>query len=221
MPSFLPSDPPTRVRTAYPSSRPISMPSDGPSSAPSSIPSMDLRPSPTYYPTEKPSSERTVAPSDIQSYKPSSLPSFLPTIRPRYPHSKFPISRPSTLPTNFPSPNPTTCGTSPALRNADIRNKLNLIKHFNEKAFEYKESPQSVALQWILEKDEWHACPYDTNLVQRFIIGLFYLSMQISIEELNASHECTWDNIVCDENMVIKEIAFGEKQRGCICAGAI
>jgi hypothetical protein len=88
------------------------------------------------------------------------------------------------------------------------------------------------AAEWLLEKDEYAICATDTNLIQRFVIVIFYFetsgnewrecsevtssTCEVYHKELkgdkflSASHECSWAFIICNSNLQIINLEIGK-----------
>lgn len=46
----------------------------------------------------------------------------------------------------------------------------------NPRDFGDTNSPQSLALRWLIDDDSLYTCPDDSNLVQRYVMAVFYYS---------------------------------------------
>lgn len=95
-------------------------------------------------------------------------------------------------------------------------------------------SPQGKATRWIIEEDRFLVCPDDPKLIQRWVLGTMYFAtggdnwLQCSnnpsatdlcgsqspffgdVRFLAAVNECQWAGIVCNMDLCVTEIEFGE-----------
>ena len=87
-------------------------------------------------------------------------------------------------------------------------------------------SPQKSALNWILFEDPKQLCPGASNLIQRFILAVFYFSTDGHLWDncyagskkdghcsfdgqwLSNNDECSWFGLTCNESGILTEIAF-------------
>eukprot|EP00957_Ditylum_brightwellii_P010419 788109-Ditylum_brightwellii.AAC.1 len=114
---------------------------------------------------------------------PSHIPSFLPSIIPSYSPSSYPTSDPSSTPSASisisPSFIPTTtvyrkCGMNEDDRIVEMRNILNTVS--DPDMLLDTGTPQNRAFEWITQIDPYTSCPQDANLIQRYIMAVFYFS---------------------------------------------
>jgi hypothetical protein len=100
-------------------------------------------------------------------------------------------------------------------------------------------SPQNLAASWLIDSDLAYACPDDPDLVQRYVMAVFYYSTEgddwarcsapsdfedsVIIDEANRncdlslggnawltpSSECTWAGLDCEDDVMVR-IDFGE-----------
>ena len=68
------------------------------------------------------------------------------------------------------------CGLTAEERESQIIDELSAVSFPD--LFEETDSPQSQALDWILNKDSAFICPDDSSLVQRYTLGVFYYSTE-------------------------------------------
>ena len=73
------------------------------------------------------------------------------------------------------SPTPLPCGgMSDAERDRQIRNRLSFVSEMISFVVPY--SPQSQSMKWLIEDDAYYVCPDDPQLVQRYVMAVFYYS---------------------------------------------
>ena len=161
--------------SAAPSAVPTSSPSETPTSSPSSSPSappseMGATPSPTESPSVAPSDGPTAVPSSGPTATPSSTPTISPSLTP----TESPSATPSTpVPTDAPTPGG-PCDLQPTGRETLINIFLRVIS--NPADVDTPGSPQQLALDWMVNTDPMQVCPQDQNLIQRYVMAVFYFS---------------------------------------------
>mmetsp|Transcript_2678 Transcript_2678/g.6354 ORF Transcript_2678/g.6354 Transcript_2678/m.6354 type:complete len:784 (+) Transcript_2678:95-2446(+) len=176
IPTSKPTIKPTKIPTAFPTPEPTSLPSHKPTVTPTKKPTEE----PTVNPTEKPSS----SPSWSPTYRPTHKPTETPTESPSSSPTESPTPRPSLTPTSTPSMSsqpswPYPCGILPCDRASDLRELYSAIS--DPVLFENPASPQSLALDWIINHDSMAVCPNDPNTchtIQRYVLAVFYFSTQ-------------------------------------------
>ena len=95
-----------------------------------------------------------------------------------------PTKRP-TLPPVITGPPINSCGLTSEEREVQIIGELSAVS--SPALFEETDSPQSQALDWIVNKDSAFLCPGAPGLVQRYTLGVFYYSTEgDSWKECNA-----------------------------------
>lgn len=98
----------------------------------------------------------------------------LPPSAPRPNSNPEPTNRPSRPPMTEPPIN--SCGLTSAERESQIIDELSAVSF--SALFDETDSPQSQALEWILNKDSAFLCPGASGLVQRYTLGVFYYSTE-------------------------------------------
>jgi len=122
----------------------------------------------------------------------------LPTTRP----SETPST--TVTPTKVPTTSPTArCNITPVERSTLISDhmKLNVVENTNDLID--TSSPESLALNWIINEDPQYLCPDDPELNQRYIATLLYYSMGgdgwiASTNFLTGVDECEWFGLSCN-----------------------
>lgn len=90
-------------------------------------------------------------------------------------------------------------------------------------------SAQSRAWTWLLEEDDLYICPADSNVVQRYVMAVFYYSTlgdswfscanndntpcprgADTYRWLTGANECNWFGIDCDKNGVVTGMVFDD-----------
>lgn len=83
--------------------------------------------------------------------------------------------------------------------------------------FNDTESPESKALNWLVNEDKLHLCPDSAGLVQRFVLADLYHQLagdtwtECTIQEctdfpfLSDVSECMWEGVVCT-NEIVREL---------------
>ena len=84
-------------------------------------------------------------------------------------------------------------------------------------------TPQYNAVEWLIETDGFLVCPDDQNMIQRYVMAIFYFSTKgdswdICSQDdtvcanpyLSSAHECHWFGNQCDAAMYIIEIEQGK-----------
>jgi len=79
----------------------------------------------------------------------------------------------------LPVPDPTIaptlpCGMSPVERRGQIAAIISTVSKVE--TLNKADSPQSMALDWLVNKDAMYLCPEDDSLVQRYVAAVFYYS---------------------------------------------
>jgi len=155
---------------------------------------------------------------EVPSSYPSTLPSIVPSNYPIAKPSYTPTSQPSLKPSDYPSLNPTsepstsyapsTICAMPILKREQLINST--IGEISPSVITDYQSPQQKALSWLVKDDTYNICPYDTNLIQRFVAATIVLSMNITTEDvLNQKHECSWKGFRCSRHsQEIRQISF-------------
>jgi len=219
-----------------------------PTMAPTNIPTMI----PTRSPTDGITLEPTVAPTFTPTITPTNLPTTTPTItstptispRPTpqtqpptqapttaaptaAPVTDSPTATPTAVPTATPtiSSNPTPsnqsrCGLTDSERRQEIQTIIESVSDPTEVAL--VGSSRNLAFEWLVEEDELFLCPDSSNLVQRFVIALFYFATGgdnwsqcsqtdlacVGTPLLSGVNECSWYGIFCDGSSNTIEIIY-------------
>ena len=216
--SLTPSQTPTR--SMIPSALPIQINTFMPSST---SPSKESR-VPSMLPTFKSSEEPSSIPSSSSSTIPSDVPTMIPTIKPT--KSFHLISTPSL--TEFPSYTVAPsqrCNLSDEEREAAITNQLMQVTDSSQLL--NANTPQNSALNWIIHEDfDYYACPYDKDLIQRYIMAVLYFStggdkwlecngniMNNNCPKgenfLSGVSECEWGGSSCTNEGAVFNVTFG------------
>ena len=104
--------------------------------------------------------------TDNPTSKPTPLPSKRPTPQPSAKPTANPTSKPTISPTAVSLP----CGIAATARSEEVLRILNVD-------LSDPDSPQSLALDWITNKDGLYLCPDDeAALIQRYVAAVFYFS---------------------------------------------
>lgn len=83
-------------------------------------------------------------------------------------------------------------------------------------------TPQNLAAEWLIDGDDFHVCPSDEKMVQRYVMALFYYSTEgnswstcsendtdcAGTPYLSPVHECEWVGSACNSDQCITEIIF-------------
>lgn len=243
-PSDLPSDSPSNLPSGSPSNLPSDSPSDGPSELPSNVPSYVPSSIPSLSPIDAPTTGSTFAPTVSPVVTLSTEPSAVPSVAPRnVPVVAPPVVTPVTLspvvvaapvvvqPTIIAPTPPSICpGITDEERIAQILAILDAVA--NPDDIRNNDTPQGLATTWIIEQDEFQACPDYVKLVQRWTLAVMYYStngndwfqcsanvdatdlcgIQSPFEGaerfLSSNSECKWAGISCIDGCVT-EIEFG------------
>jgi hypothetical protein len=224
---------PTKIHSNFPSLKLTDIPTTDPSIIPSASPTIAYQN--TLLPSQLPSSIfpthvsqlPTLTTNPIESPKPSGFPS-----------SHGPIIKPTTTPivsiTPTESPTETTvCGMSEDQRRDAIVEQISNAIGSNVFVLFNVTTPQSKALNWILEERDRATCP-GIKLVQRWVMATFYFStggdhwFECSASSnatddcgtmapfvgkkrfLSEDNECLWAGIKCDMENCVTEIEFGK-----------
>jgi hypothetical protein len=176
------------------------------------------------------------------SFEPSTIRSFEPTTNFPFPTST-PTSSPfvSLTPSNSsPTFSPTLiCGKTAAQRRDEIFNQVTDALGTNSFVLFNVTSPQSRALNWLLNERNETTCP-GSKLLQRWVLATMYYStggdqwFQCSRRRLGANdncgsetpfvgkkrflsedNECLWAGITCDVEKCVTQIEFGTYQYRC------
>jgi len=146
------------------------------------------------------------------------------TASPTYPPSTHPTVHPTT------SISPTTTKSPTSLCNISENNRVaratEVIKSISEtSSFLNKNSSQSIALDWVIEKDTARICPDDPRLIQRYTLAVLYFSMDgdnwtscgrlsdscNGVHFLSAEDECKWIGLDCNGEKELTQIHLDEK----------
>jgi len=140
-----------------------------------------------------------------------------PTVAPT--KSKSPTRHPTPkAQTSAPSDSPSSlCRVTPTERSNSISDQIKSIDVLNPSDLLDNSSPQSLALQWIIEDDLRHLCPGDRKLNQRYIAALLYYSMggaawTKSTHFLTEVDECEWYGLSCTDNGDIHYIDYDDNK---------
>mmetsp|Transcript_38887 Transcript_38887/g.81738 ORF Transcript_38887/g.81738 Transcript_38887/m.81738 type:complete len:495 (-) Transcript_38887:11-1495(-) len=167
MPSPIVPGGPSPIGTPSPTRRPTPRPTPDPTRRPT--------PNPTPNPTPKPVPGQTPEPTRRPTPNPTPRPTPNPTPNP----TRNPTPAPTTA-SPTPAPIIAKCGLTADERRSQIVDALSVISFPD--LFQDSSSPQSKALEWILDEDSAKLCPDDadneddTNLVQRYVMAVFYYS---------------------------------------------
>ncbi|KAL3786140.1 hypothetical protein HJC23_010714, partial [Cyclotella cryptica] len=137
---------------------------------PTSRPTASLSLSPIMRPTKLPTSRPTIRPTKLLTEAPTTRPTPFPTPKPSLkPLTQAPVT---TNPTNAPTGH---CQLSESSRSEQIREIINSVSLKDDLVD--PTSPQSLALDWITNKDSLRICPGNkTRLIQRYVAAVFYFS---------------------------------------------
>ena len=172
-----PTKNPSSSPTVAPTSAPTPLPSNSPTVKATPSPTVGITPSPTQSPSQSPTAA-TPSPTVTASAAPTTgTPS--PTANPTPVPTGLPSSRPTESPTATPSVEPSsrptqTCNLSEEGRTALISSFLRVISDPVE--IDDPLSPQHFAFDWIISQDAAMLCPQDPNLIQRYVLAVFYYS---------------------------------------------
>jgi hypothetical protein len=165
---------------------------------------------PSEIPSETPSIEPSIAPS--------LSPSMIDTVSNQQPVPKTPPIDPS------PSPNALVCGNYTVTQRA-IALYLDIAELSGEGMLDDLESNQAKALQWIIYTDALQVCPEDSNVSQRYILALLYVSTNgdgwnectkagdttcAGEPFLSGTNECQWGGVSCDSEGLVTKINIGK-----------
>lgn len=160
---------------------------------------------------------------ELQTSFPPTTPPTAPT--PPTPTPPVATDSPTGAPTDSPTSAPTAeppCGIPVAERKSQT---LSILSGVSDAALlTTPGTPQYTALEWLLEYDEFEACP-DTNactLTQRYVMALFYYSTEgdswttCSASDttcpntpfLSPVDECEWIGLTCNPAKCMTEIVF-------------
>ena len=232
-----------------PSRTPTNM--DSVSFEPSTISSFPLSPSASDFPsTDSPMSvhQPTTSPITLVPVTmpivtpiigPVARPTFQPFLSPMT-NSPFPMSTPtrsplgSSVPSNLPSFSPTSiCGKTAEQRREEIVSQVTDALGTNVLVLLNVTSPQSRALNWLLNERNETTCP-GSKLLQRWVLATMYYSTggddwfkcssRLGANDncgseapflgkkrfLSEDNECLWAGITCDTEKCVTEIEFGK-----------
>jgi len=171
----MPTKSPTRTK------RPTRNPNPAPTTRPTRRPRPTSRPTrvipidpPTPNPTEEPS---TMTPDTFAPTEGTSMPTASPSSAPTpSPTTLTPTTiQPTPSPTGMPSIQPTVrCNVSPEVRELLIRVILNSVSE--PSLIGTPGTPQNRAYTWLVDLDTRYLCPDDPDLVQRYVMAVFYYS---------------------------------------------
>ena len=237
--SLNPTSQPTCDHSNPPSTSPSDVPSDSPSEFPSSVPSSIPSLSPianpangsTIAPTVTPVATLSAEPSVAPSVAPLTAPVVAPPVTPPVPLSPVTAAPVLVLPTIIAPTPPSICpGITNDERIAQILAILDAVADPDD--IRNNGTSQGLATTWIIEQDEFQACPDYVKLVQRWTLAVMYYAtngdewFQCSAnpnstdlcgiqspfegEErfLSNNSECEWAGITCIDGCVT-EIEYG------------
>ena len=156
--------------------------------------------------------------------------------------TESPTSHPTYSPTPVPTALPTPVASAPPSISAAPTVKCNmdlvsravslqsLLRDVSDPVSMVTEgSAQNRAWKWLLEEDKLFICPYDTNVVQRYVLAVFYYSTSgeswhscadnnntpcprgsDTYRWLTGASECNWFGVDCDINGFVTGVIFGE-----------
>merc|ERR1719416_388626 len=180
---------------------------------------MKLTDAPTEDPTSSPTRKVTDSPTSSPTSPPTKSLTSSPTEQPTISPTKSPTTSPTLPPTNTPtipqSPKPTNqCNLTPTQRTDQIYQTLSSISPTS--SLLNPNTPQGRASTWLIADDTYYICPDDDNVIQRYIMALFYYStngfewVECSANILNsecdefrylsALDECVWFGNRCAGN---------------------
>jgi len=158
--------------------------------APDPVAMMQVTDDPTLRPTASPSFLPAMRPTTSPTPVPTIQPTQLPTEAPRTRPTPFPTQKPTSFPTSKPSLKPVTpalvttnptnaptgrCQLTESSRNEQIREIIESVSL--KDVLKNATSPQSLALDWITNKDALRVCPgNEKRLIQRYVAAVFYFS---------------------------------------------
>ena len=153
-----------------------------------------------------------------------------PTSHPTYSPTPLPTVHPTPMASESPSISaaPTAkCNMDRVSRAVFLRSLLRDVPDPTSMVTEG--SAQSRAWTWLLEEDDMYICPADSNVVQRYVMAVFYYSTlgdswfscannnntpcprgADTYRWLTGANECNWFGIDCDKNGVVTGMVFGE-----------
>ena len=146
------------------------------------------RPSPTQKKTYKPTASSSIG-----------LKTFAPTLPPVV-ETGAPTIKPTAFGTSL-------CFTTPTQRAKEIL--ANLLSVTDLTTFQDTQAPQRKALDFIINTDDFIACPDSPNLVQRYILSAFYY----------ATNGETWIECSNDINSSCSEVRWLSKDNECLWFG--
>lgn len=164
---------PTRSLTQSPTKSPVvtNMPTMDKTTTPTSRPSAESTSSPTGSPTHSPTTVSTEAPAA----PPTSVPTILQTRNPTAVPTTAPSQAKTSTPTTAPSSAPTQkCNLSESARAGLISIFVRAIS--NAADVDTPGTPQNLAAEWLINLDTYYMCPQDPNLIQRYVMAVFYYS---------------------------------------------
>lgn len=156
--------------------------------------------------------------------------------------TESPTSHPTYSPTPVPTALPTPVASAPPSISAAPTVKCNmdlvsravslqsLLRDVSDPVSMVTEgSAQNRAWKWLLEEDETFICPNDSNVIQRYVMAVFYYSTLgeswfscadnnntpcprgvDTYRWLTGANECNWFGVDCDVNGLVTGIIFGE-----------
>ena len=167
--------------------------------------------------------------------------------------TESPTSHPTYSPTPVPTALPTPVASAPPSISAAPTVKCNmdlvsravslqsLLRDVSDPVSMVTEgSAQNRAWKWLLEEDEMFICPNDSNVIQRYVMAVFYHSTlgdswfscadnnntpcpqgADTYRWLTGASECNWLGVDCDINGLVTGVIFGEFRdiyfTGCFC----
>jgi len=157
--------------------------------------------------------------------------------------TESPTASPTSIPSASPSFEPTPIHSappsfshSPTVRcNMDATERSFFLQAFLEDvsdpvAMVRDGSAQNKAFKWLAEEDELYICPTDNNVVQRYVMALFYFAtegdswLRCTQEAVTpcargadtyrwlsgSANECNWSGVDCDESGGVTGIVFDD-----------
>lgn len=156
--------------------------------------------------------------------------------------TESPTSHPTYSPTPVPTPLPTPVASAPPSISAaptvncnmDLVSRAvslqSLLRDVSDPVSMLTEgSAQNRAWKWLLEEDDMFVCPNDSNVIQRYVMAVFYHSTlgdswfscannnntpcprgADTYRWLTGASECHWFGVDCDVNGLVTGVIFGE-----------
>jgi len=120
--------------------------------------------------------EPSVLPSLMPSLRPTLMPTLTPSLMPSAMPSSEPSLMPSLMPSAMPSQSPTFHKCFMSLKERRIR-MIEILETVSDPVtLHMPNTPQNLALEWIIEQDTYCVCPQDFKFVQRYVLAVFYFS---------------------------------------------